>query len=258
MPVDQNAPRVRVYEDAEALARGAADEFLRRAVAAVAARGSFCVALSGGTTPRRLYGLLAAEPYRSQMPWARTHYFWGDERTVPPEHPDSNFGAADEVLLSRVPVPAENIHRMSAERSPPERAAAEYETTLRKVFRLSEGGWPRFDLVLLGMGADGHTASLFPGTAALAETRRLAVANWVEKLATYRITLTCPVFNRAACILLLVSGADKAEMLAEILSEKAGPARYPVQLIRPADGELHWYVDRAAGQALGRTEGMTA
>ncbi len=257
MPVDGTAPRVRIFEDAEALARGAADELLRRAVAGVEARESFSLALSGGATPRRLFGLLAAEPYRSRMPWARIHFFWGDERTVAPEHRDSNFGAAEETLLSRVPVPPENVHRIAAERPPPERAAAEYEATLRRVFRLSEDDWPRFDLALLGLGADGHTASLFPDTAALAETRRLVVANWVEKLATHRITLTCPVFNRAACILFLVSGAEKAETLAEILASEAGVARYPAQLIRPVDGELHWYVDRAAGQALDRTKGIT-
>jgi 6-phosphogluconolactonase len=147
---------------------------------------------------------------------------------------------------------------MAAELPPPERAAAEYEATLRRFFRLSEEEWPRFDLVFLGLGADGHTASLFPDTAALTDTRRLAVANWVEKLATYRLTLTCPVFNRAACILFLVSGAEKAETLAEILAAEAGGARYPAQLIRPTDGELLWYVDRAAGQALSRTNRTTS
>jgi 6-phosphogluconolactonase len=257
MPVEGSVPSVLIFEDADALARGAADEFLRRAAAEIDVNGAFYVALSGGSTPRHLFTLLAAEPYRSQTPWEYIHFFWGDERTVPPEHPDSNFGAANEVLLSRVPVPADNIHRIAAERTPPDRAAAEYEATLRRVFRLAEDDWPRFDLVFLGLGADGHTASLFPGTAALTETRRLVVANWVEKLSTHRLTLTCPVFNRSACILFLVSGAEKAGTLAEILAADVGAARYPAQLIRPADGELHWYIDRAAGQAVGRTRGTT-
>jgi len=258
MPGDGSTGSVRIFEDADALARGAAELFLRRAVDQVDASGSFCIALSGGSTPQHLFGLLAAEPYRSQMPWAHIHFFWGDERTVPPEHRDSNFGAANELLLSRVPVPAENVHRMAAERSPPERAAAEYDATLRRFFKLSEKEWPRFDLVFLGLGADGHTASLFPDTAALTETHRLAVANYVEKLAAYRLTLTCPVFNHAACILFLVSGVEKAETLAEVLAAEVDGARYPAQLIRPADGQLLWYVDRAAGQALGRTEGTNS
>ena len=256
-PGEGNAPSLRIFDDAGALARGAAAEFQRRASAAVDAKGSFRVALSGGSTPQRLFGCLGAEPYRSEMPWERIQFFWGDERTVPPGLSDSNFGAANDALLSRVPVIADNVHRIVAERSPPDRAAADYELTLRRVFRLSEDERPRFDLVFLGLGADGHTASLFPGTAALAETRRLAVANWVERLAAHRITLTCPVFNRAACILFVVSGVEKAEVLAEILAAEVGVARYPAQLIRPTDGELHWYIDRAAGRALGRTEGVT-
>ncbi|MGD8697832.1 MAG: 6-phosphogluconolactonase [Gemmatimonadales bacterium] len=253
MPVDGSEPRVRIFEDADALARGAAVEFLQRAGAAVDAKGSFRVALSGGSTPRRLFRWLSAEPCRSAVPWERIHFFWGDERTVPPQHPESNFGAAEEALLSRVPVRAENVHRIEAERSPPGRAAAEYEATLRRVFRLSEDEWPRFDLVFLGLGADGHTASLFPGTDAVDETRRLVVSTWVERLAAHRLTLTCPVFNHAACILFLVSGADKAEVLAEILTAEVGEVRYPAQLIRPTEGELHWYIDQAADRALGRS-----
>lgn len=243
---------VHIFKDGDALARGAADEFLRRAVTHLEARDSYSVALSGGSTPKRLFELLAAEPFRSRMPWARIRFFWGDERTVPPDHPDSNFGMADRLLLSRVPIRPENVHRIPAERSPPERAASEYEATLRRVFRLAEDDLPRFDLVFLGMGSDGHTASLFPGTAALTETRHLVVANWIEKLEAHRLTLTCPVFNRAACIVFLVSGAAKSEMLANVLADGGRAPRYPAQLIRPTEGELHWYVDRAAGRALDR------
>jgi len=256
--MDEDSPIVRIFDDADALARGAAEEFLRRAVTQLETRESYSVALSGGSTPKRLFELLAAEPFRSRMPWARLRVFWGDERTVPPEHPDSNFGAADRLLLSRVPIPFENVHRIPAELPLPARAASDYEVTLRRAFRLVEDDLPRFDLVFLGLGADGHTASLFPGTAALNETRRLVVANWIQKLDAYRITLTCPVFNRAACILFLVSGAEKSELLADILAERDRAPRYPAQLIRPLDGELHWYIDRSAGRALDRPETETS
>lgn len=245
-------PSVHVFEDGDGLARAAAEEFLRRAAMHLEARDSFSVALSGGSTPKRLFELLAAEPFRSRMPWDQIRFFWGDERTVPPEHPDSNFGMADRLLLSRVPIRAENVHRIPAEHAPPDRAAAEYEATLRHVFRLAEDEIPRFDLVFLGMGSDGHTASLFPGTEALTENRRLVVANWIEKLDTHRLTLTCPVFNRAACIIFLVAGAEKSEMLAKVLANGGRALRYPAQLVRPSKGELHWYIDRAAGRALDR------
>ncbi|MGD8867358.1 MAG: 6-phosphogluconolactonase [Gemmatimonadales bacterium] len=248
--MDGGAPTVHIFEDGEALARGAADEFSRRALTRTEAGDSFSVALSGGSTPKRLFELLAAEPLRSRIPWPQIRFFWGDERTVPPEHPDNNFGMADRLLLSRVPIRHENVHRMPAEHTPPDRAAAEYEATLHRVFRLAGENLPRFDLVFLGMGSDGHTASLFPGTAALTETRRLVVANWIEKLDAHRLTLTCPVFNRAACIVFLVSGAEKSEMLARVLADGGSRPRYPAQLIRPTEGELHWYIDRAAGRAL--------
>jgi 6-phosphogluconolactonase len=255
---DGQVPTIRTFEDSDALARGAADEFLRRAVTRLQACASYSVVLSGGATPKRLFGLLAAEPYRQRMPWARIHFFWGDERTVPPEHEDSNYGAANQLLLSRAPIPPENVHRIPAERHPPARAASDYEATLRREFRLEGDALPRFDLAFLGLGADGHTASLFPGTAALAETRRMVVANWIEKLETHRITLTCPVFNRAACVLFLVSGTAKSKVLAEILADRNRIFHYPAELIRPLDGELCWYIDRAAGRALDQSAGGTA
>jgi 6-phosphogluconolactonase len=241
---------IRVFEDSEAVANAAADELLRRAVAGSDSGAPFSVALSGGSTPKRLFALLADEPYRAELPWESVHFFWGDERAVPPDHPDSNFGAAREILFSKTTIPAENVHRIQGELEDPARAAAAYEESLRRFFQLPAGGIPRFDLVFLGMGADGHTASLFPGSEALGEARRLAVAPWIEKLGAHRITLTCPVFNNASCILFLVSGAEKAERLKTVVESEGRDALYPAQLVRPKKGELYWYVDRAAAAAL--------
>jgi 6-phosphogluconolactonase len=244
------ALEIRVFEDAEAVAGAAADEFLRRAVAKSGSGAPFSVALSGGSTPKRLFALLAREPYRTELPWESVHFFWGDERTVPPDHPDSNFGAAREILLSEIAVPEGNIHRIQGELEEPARAAAAYEESLRRFFQLPAAGIPRFDLAFLGMGADGHTASLFPGSEALGEARRLVVAPWVERLGAHRITLTCPVLNNASCILFLVSGAEKAERLKAVVESEGRDPLYPAQLVRPTRGELYWYVDRAAAAAL--------
>jgi 6-phosphogluconolactonase len=244
------ATQIHIFDDSEALARGAADEFVRRVESKLESGDRFSVALSGGSTPKRLYALLADPPYRDRVAWEKIHFFWGDERTVPPGHPDSNFGAADEALLSKLEIPPVNVHRIRAEMSDPAEAAAEYEAELRRHFKLGDGAFPSFDLVFLGMGADGHTASLFPGSDALGEERRLVVATWVEKLGTHRVTLTCPVFRKAACILFMVSGADKGETLRYVLEDAAEPPRYPAQLIRPDAGELSWYIDGAAAQAL--------
>src|SRR5215472_5551805 len=175
-----------VFPSAEAVTRAAADRFASVAAESIAARGRFSVVLSGGSTPRGAYQLLANEPYAHQIDWARTFIFFGDERCVPPDHPDSNFRMANEALLSRVPIPPGNIKRMAGEGDPNASAAA-YEADLRAWFGRAD--WPRLDLVFLGMGDDGHTASLFPGSAALQETARWVVANWVEKFHTFRITL---------------------------------------------------------------------
>lgn len=241
---------VRVYEDATALARAAADLFAAAARAAVAQRGRFFVALSGGSTPRTLYQLLAAPPYRDQVDWSRTFVFWGDERCVPPDHPDSNYRMAREALLFHVPIPTSQVFRMPGEMADPAAAAALYEQSVRRAFALAPGEWPRFDLVLLGLGPDGHTASLFPHTSALGVTDRLVVANRVEKLGTTRITLTAPVINSAAVVVFLVAGADKAEPLAAVLEGPRRPDDLPAQLIAPAHGELLWLVDRAAAAQL--------
>ncbi len=243
---------IRVFENADLVAEAAAELFARAARQAVEAGQPFNVALSGGSTPVRLFKLLAAEPYRDRVPWGGVQFFWGDERTVAPDHPESNFGAANEALLSKLDLPQANVHRIRAELRDPEEAAADYEAELRSHFGLADAEFPRFDLTFLGMGADGHTASLFPGTEALEERRRLAVAQWVEKLGAHRITLTYPTFNNASCILLLVTGGEKAETLREVLEGPVDPPRYPVQLVRPESGELFWYIDEAAGRLLSR------
>lgn len=241
---------IRIVENAQALARAAADEFAHRAATAVQRNGKFSVALSGGSTPKALYSLLATDPVlKRDLPWEKMHFFWGDERPVPPDHADSNFRMAHEALLSKVPVPAANIHRICGE-LPPERAAADYERALIECFGLQNGQIPRFGLALLGLGPEGHTASLFPGTRALHEEKRLAVANWIGKFDSERITLTAPVFNHAACVIFLVSGNEKAVALKSVLEGRHEPEQLPAQLIRPGDGELIWVVDAAAASRI--------
>lgn len=241
--------KLRVFPDAAALARGAAEELRRRATSAVAVTGRFTVALSGGSTPRLLYRELAGDTGRD-LPWDRTHIFWGDERTVPPEHPDSNYGEAWRELLGKVPIPPSNIHRMRGEDPDPARAAADYDGELRRAFRLGPAERPRIDVVLLGMGADGHTASLFPGSLALDTTDRLVASTFAPGLGARRLTLTLPVVNAAACVLFLVSGPDKAETLARVLEGPSLPRELPAQAVLPASDDLLWLVDAAAAGAL--------
>jgi 6-phosphogluconolactonase len=233
----------RVYPDAKALAGAAAEHFVSLAKSAVAERGVFSVAFSGGDTPRALYALLAGPEFSGQIPWDKTHVFWGDERCVPPEHPDSNYGGAQTLLLSKVPLPAENLHRIKCESSP-ERAAAEYEAELRGFF----GASPDFDLVLLGVGKEGHTASLFPGGSALNEKRHWAAAQFLPKIPAWRITLTPVALNAAANVCFLVSGEDKAGVIRQIFLEGGG--LLPVHLIRPRSGRLLWLLDSAAASRL--------
>jgi 6-phosphogluconolactonase len=231
------------------LFQAAAEEVVRTAADAVAQRGRFTIALSGGSTPKNLYTLIAANANTS-LPWERIFFFWGDERHVPPEDAESNYRMAKETLLSKVAVPAGNIFRIPAEYADAAAAAAAYERTLQKFFALAPSEFPRLDLILLGMGPDGHTASLFPETAALGEKSRLVVSNWVEKLKASRITVTLPVLNSARCVAFLVSGSDKAAALREVL-EGNGPAeKYPSKLVRPTDGKVIWFVDRAAASGL--------
>jgi 6-phosphogluconolactonase len=241
---------IRTFANADSLDEEAAREFVDRAREAVAARGRFAVALSGGSTPRRLYQLLAAEPFRAQVDWEGVEMFWGDERCVPPDDSQSNYRMAREAMLAHLPIPAAHIHRMEAERADRDAAARDYEATIGRVFGVAVGSEPpAFDLILLGMGPDGHTASLFPHTKALDETTRWVVANFVPKFNTDRLTLTRPILNRAREVLFLVAGADKAEPLAEVLIGPADPKRLPAQSIQP-DGRLVWFLDRDAAARL--------
>ena len=247
-------PEVRIVPDAAALFRAAADEFGRVARESVQTSGSFRVALSGGSTPKGLYSLLAGDAaLRAQIPWSKIDFFWGDERHVPPDHADSNFRMAQEAMLSRVPVDPARIFRIKGELPDASAAASDYERTLAQTFALSNGRFPRFDLVLLGMGPDGHTASLFPGTQALGQQQRLAVSNWVGKFFTDRITLTPPVFNNAARVMFLVNGDDKAMPLKAVLEGPFEPGQLPAQLVRPSGGTLLWLLDPTAARLLSPT-----
>ncbi len=243
----EEAHFVRVFDDAEAIARAAVETFARLAHEAIEERGTFSVALSGGTTPRRVYELLASDEQRERVQWPKVHVFFGDERAVPPDHAESNYRMASEALLSRVPIPSENVHRIEG-LGDAAANASDYESVMRGFFGDTE--WPRFDLVFLGMGDDGHTASLFPETTALEESRVWVASNWVEKLGVWRITLTAPAINAARRVLFLITGASKAERLREVLNGARDPKRLPSQIIRPRDGALEWYVDRAAASKL--------
>jgi len=238
---------IRILNTAADLFQAAAAEFAGQAANAVHSRGRFSVALSGGSTPKGLFALLAG-PAGSSIPWDKTCFFWSDERHVPPDHPDSNYRMANEAVLLKVPVPPKNIFRIHSEETDANAAAAAYEQTLRSFFRLAPGEIARFDLILLGLGPEGHVASLFPGSPAMEEQNRLVVANWVEKFKTDRITFTFPLINRAACVMFLVSGGEKAPILRDVLE---GPGRdLPAQRVHPEEGRLIWLADRAAAAAL--------
>jgi len=243
--------RLHLVPDADALAKAAADEFLVYAWEAIRARGRFTVALAGGDTPRAAYAEIAAtwkEWSDGPLDWGRVHVFWGDERHVPPGDPRSNFRMARESLISRVPLPRENVHRVPAELPDPRDAASRYEALLRDFFDLDARGFPRFDLVILGMGSDGHTASLFPGDEALDEEHRLAVAvpGPGPGVGEWRITLTLPVLNRAGSALVLVSGAGKTAILRRALEGPETEPRLPIERLSPESGSLVWMVDREA------------
>jgi len=244
---------IRILPDAAAIAGAAAEEYVSAAREAVLATGRFAVALSGGSTPRVLYSLLAAEgALRAAIPWDKTYFFFGDERHVPPDSPESNFRMANETLLSRVPLRKEQVSRVRGEMPDAAEAAVDYEKTLRGFFGISDAELPRFDLILLGMGPDGHTASLFPGTAALHVKNRLVVSNWIQELNTERITLTAPVLNNAARILFMVLGEDKAAALGAVLGGSSDPEKFPAQLIQPKSGKVLWLVDKTAARLLSK------
>lgn len=243
---------IRRLPDPEAVSRAAAQDLVELARAAIAERGRFCVALSGGSTPRRMYEILAESPrWAAQVDWRRVEFFWGDERAVGPEHPESNYGLAASALLGKLGVMPDRIHRIQGELADPEVAAARYQDELSRVFAVPEDGLPPiFDLIFLGMGGDGHTASLFPYSQALTERRRWVVGYTVARIGKARITMTPPILNRAAEIRLLVTGSDKATSLREALEGPREPERLPVQLVAPEAGRLVWLVDRAAGAQL--------
>ena len=230
-------PGVRVYPNPSEVARGGARLFVDYAWQSISKRGEFMVALSGGNTPRMLFEYLASEEFRGQVDWAKVHVFWSDERAVPPDNPESNYGMARRELLIRVPIPLANVHRMEAEKPNIGRAAHEYEEVLRKYLELDERGFPRFDLIFLGMGTDGHTASLFPGTAALEEIIRRVVANFVPKLNTWRLTFTLPLINHARHVCFLVNAAKHADLIERVLK---GDLKYPASRVNPDVGKLTW------------------
>lgn len=240
---------IEVFPSPADMTRAAANLFAARAAEAVSAQGRFTAALSGGKTPVALYDLLAKDPFASQIPWARVHLFWGDERCVPPDHGDSNYRLVRELLLDHVPVPPANIHRMPGEMDPAE-AAARYEGQLRDFFAPHGDGPPVFDFIVLGLGEDGHTASLFPGTRAIREPARWVLGHYVDPQKGWRITLTPPVINAARMVAFIVSGAGKAAVMKEILEGPLRPDTLPAQIVRPADGTLLWMLDQEAAALL--------
>jgi len=213
----------------------------------------FAIALAGGSTPKVLYALLSEHPsLRNSLPWDKMNVFFGDERHVGPGHADSNFQMASDAMLSKAPLRAEQVHRIKGEYPDTAQAAAEYEATIQREFDLKGGEFPRFDLVLLGMGSEGHTLSLFPGTKALHEIQRIVTRNWVGKLYTERVTLTVPAANNAANIIFMIAGADKACALKAVLEGPYEPEQLPAQMIQPSNGTLSWLVDQAAGSMLSK------
>jgi len=242
------APEILILPDSDAIAHEAAMRVIAMAHRAIETYQTFSLALSGGSTPKKLYSLLASDEFRNQIDWPRVEIYFGDERCVPPDNPESNYLMAEQTLLSKVPISAGNVHRMRGEIDP-EEAAKEYGQMLKQKF--GDGG---LDLILLGLGDDGHAASLFPGTKAVDETHHRVVANYAEHSTTgksWRITFTAPFINRAANIVFLVSGPAKANALKEVLNGPRDPRRLPAQMIRPASGKVVWLVDVPAAARLG-------
>jgi len=242
---------VRILADGAAISRYVAQRLLEIATKAVSEKGSFDFVLSGGSTPKTLYSLLANDlALHAQLPWDKMHVFFGDERHVGPNDAQSNYHMASEAMISKAPLKPEQVFRIKGEYPEAAEGAKEYEQAIREHFELSDGQFPRFDLVLLGMGSEGHVASLFPGTKALHENRRIAVHNWVGKVLMDRITLTAPAINNAANIICMVTGAEKAPALAAVLEHVYEPEQLPAQLIQPTNGTLLWLADTAAGSML--------
>jgi len=240
-----------ILPGAEEIAHEAADRIVGIAQEVLNQKQYFRLVLSGGSTPKRLFNILTGDSYQNQLPWDKIQFFWGDERCVPPDHPDSNYRMAREAFLNTLKIPEAHIHRLNGEASNPNASALEYEEKIREHFSIKESGAPpQFDLILLGMGTDGHTASLFPDTPALEKTDRWIVANYVEKFRTYRLTMTPRIINQAAWVIFLISGSDKAAVLSEVLEGPYEPKRLPSQLIQPEAGNMVWLLDREAANRL--------
>ena len=245
---------IQIFPTLEELSRAAAGHFATFACWCALERRIFSVALSGGKTPQTFLRLLASSEFSGRIPWENTHIFQVDERCVPPDHPESNYRMIHESLLAPVPKAAANFHRMKAEQLDREAACAEYARELEKTMAPAKDRAPRFDLIMLGMGPDGHTASLFPGSNALAESGRWVCPNYVEKLQAHRLTLTFPVLNAASEVVFLVLGSDKAEALHQVLEGPRNPDHYPAQGVHPEEGKAAWYVDAAAARLLGAAQ----
>ena len=239
---------ISIFADREQFSHAAARYIVQVANEALRAHGRFTIALSGGFTPKKPYGLLALEPYRNQVNWAKAEIFWGDERCVPPDDAQSNYHLAYEVMLSKLPIPASHIHRMPADQSDQVAASAAYEQEIQRVF--GTNGVPSFDLIQLGLGPEAHTASLFPHQASLQETERLIIPVSVPKPPPARLTFTPPLLNAAQHILFLVTGDDKANAVQTVLQGEYQPDEYPAQIVRPAQGEVTWMLDTAAASKL--------
>ncbi len=241
--------KIRVFETPDELNAAAAELFFEIAEAAISQRGQFAVALSGGSTPAPVYKILS-ERYRSRLDWKSVFFFFGDERNVPDDSPESNYRMGNEALFSALPLHHDSVRAWPTWREVPEKIAEDYADELDHFFR----GFPRFDLILLGLGTDCHTASLFPQTSALAEKEEIAVANWVEKLSDFRFTLTFPLINNAANVVFIVSGKEKAEAAAQVLEGEFRPDEFPAQFVDPENGTLYWLVDEAAASLLNRNK----
>lgn len=241
---------IAVYPDTNTLSQQAAQFIVRLANESIVTRGRFSIALSGGSTPKVLYGLLGSEPYRDQIDWSKVDIFWSDERCVPPDSADSNYRMAREVLLSRVPLSPQQVHRMPADQPDRDAAAQAYTHEMRQSF--GTGDVPHFDLIQLGMGPEGHTASLFPHQSSLHEQQRLVMYVNVPKPPPPRLTFTPPILNAARHVLFLVTGAEKADAVQAVLEGDYNPEEYPAQIVRPASGEVVWMLDEAAAGKLKR------
>ena len=241
---------IKIFPNSDALNFFAAGKFVEIANKAIEENGRFTVALAGGSTPKSLYQLLAGDKFKNQIDWTKVFFFFGDERNVPSDDAESNYRMANENLFALLQISGENVFRWQTESNDPKKIAEDYELLLKTFFALFEDEAQKFDLILLGTGADGHTASLFPFTEALKESKKIVAVNWVEKLNTNRLTFTYPTINNARNVVFLISGESKAEALKEILEGEYQPKKYPAQSVKPRGGDLFWLIERRAAQLL--------